>query len=112
MLKEINEQTDAIRRTVCQEQAALLEIAAEIKRVKHVIFTAAGTSRNTALIGRYVFSKVAGIFGEVVMASEFEYFNDSVDSQTLVLAISQSGETADVLNEALDPDKPAFSPSQ
>ncbi|MDD5190396.1 MAG: glutamine--fructose-6-phosphate transaminase (isomerizing) [Dehalococcoidales bacterium] len=98
MLKEIHEQPAAIRRAVCQETAEVMAIAAEIRRVKHVVFTACGTSRHAALIGRYVFSKVAGIFGEVVMASEFEYFIESVDSQTLVLAISQSGETADVLD--------------
>ncbi len=98
MLKEIHEQPAAIRRALYQEKAAVMEIAAEIRQAKHVVFTACGTSRHAALIGRYAFSKVAGIFSEVVLASEFGYFIESVDAGTLVLAISQSGETADVLD--------------
>jgi len=98
MLKEIHEQPDAIRRALQQDEAAVTAIAREIRQSRHVVFTACGTSRHAALIGRYVFSKVAGVFGEVVMASEFEYFADSVGPGTLVLAISQSGETADVLD--------------
>jgi glucosamine--fructose-6-phosphate aminotransferase (isomerizing) len=62
-----------------------------------VIITACGTSRYAALVGRYLFSKVGGKFCDVIMASEFQYFADSVDRDTLVLAVSQSGETADVI---------------
>jgi glucosamine--fructose-6-phosphate aminotransferase (isomerizing) len=50
------------------------------------------------LIGRYVFSKIGHTFSDVVMASEFGYFSDSVDKNTLVIAVSQSGETADVMD--------------
>jgi glucosamine--fructose-6-phosphate aminotransferase (isomerizing) len=63
-----------------------------------VIFVACGTSRFAALIGRYVFSKIGHTFSDVVMASEFGYFSESIDKNTLVIAISQSGETADVMN--------------
>jgi len=98
MLKEIHEQPAAIRRALQQDKDAVNAIAREIRQARHVVFTACGTSRHAALIGRYVFSKVAGVFGEVVMASEFAYFVDSVGPGTLVLAISQSGETADVLD--------------
>jgi len=69
----------------------------DILRAKQVVFTACGTSRYAALIGRYVFSKIAGKFSDVVMASEFEYFSDSIDKNTMVIAVSQSGETADVI---------------
>jgi len=98
MLKEIHEQPAAIRRALSQDREEVIKIADEIRRAKHVVFTACGTSRHAALIGRYAFSKIAGVFGDVVMASEFEYFIDSVSPETLVLAISQSGETADVLS--------------
>ncbi len=98
MLKEIYEQPKAILRALSQEENEMMQIAQKIRQAKHIVFTACGTSRHAALIGRYVFSKLAGIFSEVVMASEFEYFIDSMKEDTVVLAISQSGETADVLN--------------
>ncbi len=98
MLKEIHEQPQAIKRALMQDTESVINIADEIRRAEHIVFTACGTSRYAALIGRYAFSKIAGKFSEVVMASEFKYFSDSVGPQTLVLAISQSGETADVLD--------------
>jgi glucosamine--fructose-6-phosphate aminotransferase (isomerizing) len=64
---------------------------------KQVVLTACGTSRYAALIGRYIFSRLAGKLSDVVMASEFGYFIDSIDEDTLIIAISQSGETADVI---------------
>jgi len=69
----------------------------DILRAGQVIVTACGTSRYAALVGRYLFSKVGRKFCDVVMASEFHYFADSVDKNTVVLAVSQSGETADVV---------------
>jgi len=62
------------------------------------VFVACGTSRHAALIGRYAFSKVGHIFSDVIMGSEFGYFSDSIEKGTIVIAISQSGETADVLS--------------
>jgi glucosamine--fructose-6-phosphate aminotransferase (isomerizing) len=75
----------------------MLEVALDVLRARQVVITACGTSRHASLVGRYLFSKVAGKFCDVVMASEFGYFADSVDKHTLVIAVSQSGETADVL---------------
>lgn len=97
MIKEILEQPQAIRNALIQNEKEFLEVAMEILRAKQVIFTACGTSRYAAIIGRYLFSKIARKFCDVIMASEFHYFSDSVDKDTLVIAISQSGETADVL---------------
>jgi len=97
MLKEILEQPQAIRCALSQDKNLLMEAAMDILRAKQVVFTACGTSRYAALIGRYVFSKIAGKFSDVVMASEFEYFSDSIDKNTMVIAVSQSGETADVI---------------
>jgi glucosamine--fructose-6-phosphate aminotransferase (isomerizing) len=68
----------------------------DILRARQVVITACGTSRYAALVGRYLFSEVAKKFCDVVMASEFQYFSDSIDKNTLVIAVSQSGETADV----------------
>jgi len=55
------------------------------------------TSRYAAIIGRYLLSKIGQKFSDVIIAHEFQYFNDSIDKNSLVIAISQSGETADVL---------------
>jgi glucosamine--fructose-6-phosphate aminotransferase (isomerizing) len=97
MLKEILEQPDCMKQALIQDHEKLMQIALEILRTRNVMFTACGTSRHAALIGRYIFSKIGGKFCEVVMASEFQYFSESIDRNTLVIAVSQSGETADVM---------------
>jgi glutamine---fructose-6-phosphate transaminase (isomerizing) len=97
MMKEILEEPQAIRRATMQDRKLLLEMGIGILRSKQVVITACGTSRFAALVGRYLFSRLAGKFCDVIMASEFQYFSDSVDRNTLVIAVSQSGETADVI---------------
>jgi len=97
MMKEILEQPQAIRRALMQDRNLIMEMAMDILRARQVVLTGCGTSRYAALIGRYVFSKLAGKFSDVIMSSEFHYFSDSVDRNTLVIAVSQSGETADVI---------------
>lgn len=97
MLKEIMEQTLVPERAARQDREKFTAIALDILRARQVIITACGSSRHAALVGRYLFSKVSSKFCDVVMASEFSYFADSVDRNTLVLAVSQSGETADVV---------------
>ncbi len=97
MLKEIAETPQVIRQALMQDKGVLLSVAQDILRARQVVMTACGTSRYAALVGRYLFSQIAGVFCEVVMASEFEYFADSVDRDTVIIALSQSGETADVM---------------
>jgi glucosamine--fructose-6-phosphate aminotransferase (isomerizing) len=97
MLKEIMEQAQVLGQMVHQDEKRFTEIALDILRARQVIITACGTSRYAALVGRYLFSKVGKKFCDVVMASEFGYFADSVDKNTVVIAVSQSGETADVI---------------
>jgi len=97
MLKEIMEQPQALEKAVNQDKGLFTEVALDILRAGQVIITACGTSRHAALVGRYLFSRVGRKFCDVVMASEFHYFAGSVDKDTLVLAVSQSGETADVV---------------
>ena len=97
MLKEIMEQPQALEAAATQDRELFTKIALDILRAGQVIVTACGTSRYAALVGRYLFSKVGKKFCDVVMASEFHYFADSVDKNTVVLAVSQSGETADVI---------------
>jgi glucosamine--fructose-6-phosphate aminotransferase (isomerizing) len=97
MLKEIMEQPGIIEAAADQDKEAFTKIAMDILRADQVIVTACGTSRYAALVGRYLFSKVGQKFCDVVMASEFHYFAESVDRNTVVLAVSQSGETLDVI---------------
>jgi len=98
MMKEIEEQPRAIRQALLQDDKVLMNMAKTIRHARQVVFVACGTSRHAALIGRYAFSKIGHIFSDVVMGSEFGYFSDSIDKGTVVIAISQSGETADVLS--------------
>lgn len=97
MMKEIGEESSSICRALMQDIDLVQDMAMDILRARQVIITGSGTSRHAAIIGRYAFSKLAGKFCEAVMASEFEYFAHSIDKTTLVIAVSQSGETADVI---------------
>jgi glutamine---fructose-6-phosphate transaminase (isomerizing) len=97
MLKEIMEQPHALSRATLQDEKKFNSIALDILRAGQVVFTACGTSRYASLVGRYLFSLVGRKFADVASGSEFGYFIDSLDKNTLVIAVSQSGETADVI---------------
>jgi glucosamine--fructose-6-phosphate aminotransferase (isomerizing) len=97
MMKEIMDEPQAIRRATMQDKKLVLEMAIGILRSRQVVITACGSSRYAALVGRYLFSRLSGQFYNVIMASEFQYFSDSIDNNTLVIALSRSGETADVI---------------
>lgn len=98
MLKEIMEQPQTLIAATLQDKETFTRLALDILRSDQVIVTACGSSRYAALVGRYLFSSVGKKFCEVVMASEFQYFADSVGKNTLVIAVSQSGETLDVID--------------
>ena len=97
MHKEIMEQPQAMRDALMQDRELIMEVAMDILRTRQVVLTGCGTSRHAALIGRYLFSKVGSKFSDVIMGSEFHHFSDSIHKDTLVIAVSQSGETADIL---------------
>ena len=106
MLKEIFEQPDSLTNTVRghlleEEGSARLRglnlSDDELKRFNRIVITACGTSWHAGLIGEYLFEELARIPCEVEYASEFRYRNPVVDESTLVIAVSQSGETADTL---------------
>jgi glutamine---fructose-6-phosphate transaminase (isomerizing) len=106
MLKEIFEQPDSLTNTVrghllTEEGSARLRglnlSDEQIKGINRVIITGCGTSWHAGLIGEYIFEEMARVPCEVEYASEFRYRNPIVDENTLVIAISQSGETADTL---------------
>lgn len=69
----------------------------KLRQVERVILTACGTSYHAGLVGEYLFEEFARLPVEVEYASEFRYRNSPVDRNTIILAITQSGETADTL---------------
>ena len=69
----------------------------ELRQVKRIVLTACGTSWHSALVGEYLIEEIAQIPVEVEYASELRYRNPPMDADTLVFAITQSGETADTL---------------
>jgi len=106
MLKEIHEQPSAIRKTIEGRIEAeshkihfdeLNLTDEEIRKVSRVVFTACGTSWHAALVGEYLFEQFAKLSAEVEYAAEFRYRHPIIDENTLVIAITQSGETADTL---------------
>lgn len=72
-------------------------VAAQLKFIDRIIIVACGTSYYAGLVGEYLIEELAGIPVEVQLASEFKYRNEPFSRSTAVLAISQSGETADTI---------------
>ena len=106
MLKEIMEQPQAVAgvlRGRVNFDAGRVELPdfpltdAQVKDLRRVVLTGCGTSLNAALAGRYFIEKFAGLPAEVESASEYRYREPLLDAETLVVAISQSGETADTI---------------
>ncbi len=106
MLKEICEQPESIRNTLRgrlldEEGTARLGglnlTDEDLLKVNRIVLTACGTSWHAALVGEYMLEELARLPVEVEYASEFRYRNPLVDEHTLVIVISQSGETADTL---------------
>ncbi|WP_273484602.1 glutamine--fructose-6-phosphate transaminase (isomerizing) [Desulforamulus ruminis] len=106
MLKEIHEQPRVIRDTLKGrishqgDKVILDEInltPQQIKGIKKIIVTACGTAYHAGLVGKYIIEQLVRIPVEVDIASEFRYRDPIVDKDTLVVVVSQSGETADTL---------------
>src|SRR5205807_8803198 len=104
MLKEIHEQprtiTDAMRGRVIEEEGnvvlgGLQNHLRDLRRAKRLLITACGTSFHAGLIGKYMIEHYARVPVEIEYASEFRYRNPIVDDDDVMIAISQSGETAD-----------------
>jgi len=106
MLKEIFEQPEALRNAIRgrldhDQGTALLSglnlDPRDIAQIKRVLMVGCGTSMHAAMVGEYAFEDLADLPAEVEQAAEFRYRNPIVNHSDLVLAISQSGETADTL---------------
>ncbi len=106
MLKEIHEQATSVHDTMMGRISELTgEVTMgevklskeEIRKLERIVVIACGTSYNAGLLGKYLFEALAGIHTDVDISSEFRYANPVLDESTLVVAISQSGETADTI---------------
>ncbi|HOK47801.1 MAG TPA: glutamine--fructose-6-phosphate transaminase (isomerizing), partial [Bryobacteraceae bacterium] len=106
MAKEIHEQvrslTDTISGRVDFEQGRIrlpeLNLTPELaRRIKKIVITGCGTAAHAGMVGRILIQRISRIPVEVEIASEFRYSDPIIDRDTVVLAISQSGETVDTL---------------
>ena len=106
MLKEIMEQPESIEtplkgRLIIDQGLAKLggleSVKEKLKEIERLIIVACGTARHSCSVGEYMIEEYAGIPVEVEAGSEFKYRKQIFDKKTAVLAVSQSGETADTL---------------
>jgi glucosamine--fructose-6-phosphate aminotransferase (isomerizing) len=106
MLKEIYEAPQTLRSATLgrakPEQntvklGGLESVAEQLKYIDRIVIVACGTSYYAGLVGEYLIEEIAGIPVEVQLASEFKYRNEPFSRSTALLAISQSGETADTI---------------
>jgi len=111
MLKEIFEQPAAMRLTLkgrvdIREGQVVLggiaEYARDLVKARRIIFLGQGTALHAAMVGEYLMEDLAKIPSEVEFASEFRYRNPIIEEGTVVVAISQSGETADTMAALLE----------
>jgi glucosamine--fructose-6-phosphate aminotransferase (isomerizing) len=106
MLKEVFEQPETIRNAMrgrlepgegVPKLGGIMPSWDHLKKCRHIVIVSCGTSYYAGCVGRYIFEKLTEIDVEVELASEFRYRKLNFPPNTFVLAISQSGETADTL---------------
>ncbi len=100
MQKEIMEQPkvlcDTVKSAATGDNKSVID-ALDIRRFDKIVITACGSAYNAGVVGRYVFERLCGIPAETELASEFRYKDAIIGERTLVILISQSGETADTI---------------
>jgi glucosamine--fructose-6-phosphate aminotransferase (isomerizing) len=96
MLKEIYEQPKAISETLIGRLSGL-DLKLKFKKFEKIVIIACGTAYNAGLVGKYAIEKWGQIPVDVELASEYRYREPSLNKKTLVIPISQSGETMDTL---------------
>ncbi|MFH1623318.1 MAG: glutamine--fructose-6-phosphate transaminase (isomerizing) [Candidatus Aenigmatarchaeota archaeon] len=98
MMKEISEQVDTVQKAANQDMDTLLAVADAVRDAKGIFLVACGSSYHACMSASYIFSKIANMHVNVVLASEFSNYEHFLTPETLVIAVSQSGETIDVLD--------------
>jgi glucosamine--fructose-6-phosphate aminotransferase (isomerizing) len=96
-MKEIVEQADVISKVSMLDDKIIKDLAEEIRKARGVYIVACGTAAYACMHGQYLFSKVAKRHVNFCIASEFPNFQHFLTPESLVIAVSQSGETADTL---------------
>lgn len=96
-LKEIYEQPEVVKKVLRQDAGHMTLFRKELEKAKRVFFIASGSSFHASLLGRQFLATDADIYSEVVLASEYRAVEGWFKEGTAVVAVSQSGETADVL---------------
>lgn len=106
MIKEIHETPDTIRAAIrgriranssIVKLGGLQEVSEQLQYIDRIVIVACGTSYYAALVGEYLIEEIAGIPVEVQLASEFKYRDEPFSRSTALIAVSQSGETADTI---------------
>jgi glucosamine--fructose-6-phosphate aminotransferase (isomerizing) len=106
MLKEIYEQPETIRNAMrgrlepgegVPKLGGIMPVWEQLKECRHLVIVACGTSYHAGCVGRYIFERLTEVDMEVEVASEFRYRKLNFPPNTFIIALSQSGETADTL---------------
>ncbi len=100
MLKEIIEQGRSIGKSLEQSAHNMGEVINLLKNSKKIFLVGCGTSYHACVSASYHFSHIAKTHVSVILGSEFRNYEDFLDEETLMIAVSQSGETADLLDAA------------
>ncbi len=101
LMKEIMEQKESIWRAINQDESKIASVANGINNAFGTFLIGCGTAGKVCMASEYIFSKVAGKHVNAYIASEFPSYKEYLTPKSLVIAVSQSGETADVL-EAIE----------
>lgn len=104
-IKEINEQVETIFKAGKGQENRIKQVSELLRSAPFVYFTGSGTSYHCALVAKNLFSKYGRRRSDAIMSSEFQYQVNDIEPDSVVVAISQSGETADVL-EVVKKSKP------
>ncbi|MDD3896920.1 MAG: glutamine--fructose-6-phosphate transaminase (isomerizing) [Candidatus Peribacteraceae bacterium] len=97
MLKEIMEQKESITRAVNQDEEQIMTLAEAIRNAQGTFLVGCGTAGKACMAAEYFFSVIAGKHVNFAPASEFKLYHHFLTSRSLLIVVSQSGETADVL---------------
>ncbi len=100
--KEVSEQPETLGRLISEAKSEITALANELRTARKIVMVGCGTAGNAALAATYLFSQICQRDVTYLPASEFRYRAGPLDSETIVLALSQSGETVDVLEAMTD----------
>lgn len=101
MIKEIMEQKDTLARAINQDHQIIKKVAKEIENAQGVYLIGCGTAGKVCMVGQYLFAQIAHMHVNFSFGSEFGNYKDFLTKKSLIVCISQSGETADTL-EAIE----------